>query len=625
LEELNKDKFIEFNFFEIYLKAQLGLSDKKYFELLYIKKSIRIQIQNIEKSLLSMSNLIGILKHMQNTENTDICKPKIKTFSGIRNHLYNNKAIPRKYLTLKNYFPTKNHTKIKKDYEFSKIKDTLCNHVNPFHGKTLIVDNLLNPNKKSKSPIKDTLINYGNYSKVLISGINEYVNQNNESYYENRMNNFSKAAHEFKTPLNAIIGLITEIKDNPTITPKVLCNIDIINNLSNYLIFLISDITQFINQNTKSSIVIITETVFLKSIIEFCFEILNSLLICKNSYSYIKTEIIYDKRLNAFEIISNDMRIKQILLNFISNSVKFTKSGFIKIKTELKSKNGNKYIKVSIIDSGVGIREEDQKKIFNEIYTDMKTESNNHGSGLGLNICKSIAEKLNHNLKFKSKYGEGSKFSLLISECCLKKDENNQNCLNLNKHELNDFNKINHDKDKIIPFNSINKKTLCNLNKKEELFLNVKTETKERRKSFDTNIIPKKLMTFKDLITEVEKTKTFRGNFKNDIYNILINPEDKNEEITLRYENPLIFKYSNQLNKNSSDEISSKTVNLNNMTINSCYNLYDYFEIENFSSSFDNQNYYPYVGQSARPNGISSFGNGDYKDNLYKSNKRKKF
>jgi len=141
----------------------------------------------------------------------------------------------------------------------------------------------------------------------------------------------------------------------------------------------------------------------------------------------------------------------------------------------------------------VGIREEDQKKIFNEIYSDLEKESNNHGSGLGLNICKFIAEKLNHSLKFKSIYGEGSKFSLLISESCLKIEENYKNNLNLNKIEINNINnKIFNDKyeNKVLnkEIKVIIEENKCDLNKNEKLFLNFNSTKNLRRKSFDVNL-----------------------------------------------------------------------------------------------------------------------------------------
>jgi len=561
--------------------------------------------------MLPKSYLNRQLQIMKNLEIPLNCMPKKKALNQIRNNLSDNKSFTPNYSGLKNCFYTDNYNRIKKDYEFSNIKETKSNNINNLFSKSLILDGNSNKNRISLSQLKEPLI-YEDKKKVLISTLSEYNNINNESHYENKLNNFSKVAHEFKTPLNAIIGLITEIKNNPINISKVLSNIDIINNLSNYLIFLITDITQFINQNTKSNIVVITETLFLKSIIEFCFEILNSLLICKNAKINIETEIIFDNRLDAIEITSNEMRIKQILLNFISNSVKFTKSGYIKIKTELKSKNNCKYVKMSVIDTGVGIREDDQKKIFNEIYTDMRKESNNYGSGLGLSICKFISEKLNHSLKFKSKYGEGSKFSLIIPECCLKIDEKNLKNINNNTEEFTNI-RIYADKTKNIILNSKIKDFEIKQKDKDDLILKFNTDHNKRRMSYDDNLSLKNVITFKEYIFDVQKTKTFREISNKNIYNNLFDSDYNNEGITVRNEEPLIFKYSFRINKNSSDDISPKTQICKTKTYNSSSNLLKHIEIENFSNSFDKQNNYPYYGQTILLNGISSIGIVDYK------------
>jgi len=406
-------------------------------------------------------------------------KPEIETLNRfpIGNYFSNNEFLHRKCSTqISNCFKS-DLNKIHKVCNFSNRFDSGSNKNSKNYRKNFKQINFLYKDNLLTYPFNEHKLNSEIFNGSLNSEINENKYNRNESFYFYKMNYFSKIAHEFKTSLNAIIGLIIEIKNNPSIISKVLSNIDIINNLSNYLIFLISDITQFINQNTNNNLVIITETVSLKSIIEFCYEILNTLLICKNSNSNVKTNINFDNRLETIGVLSNDMRLKQILLNFISNSVKFTKSGFIELKVKLKINHIKKYIKISVIDSGVGIREEDQKKIFKEIYCDFKNELNNYGSGLGLNICKFIAEKLNHSLKFKSIYGKGSKFSLLILESCLKLDKNNQYNFHLDSSELNNIYKFNYDKLKKINSNSQIKESLIynkfDQNKKENFFLNL--------------------------------------------------------------------------------------------------------------------------------------------------------
>jgi len=508
--------------------------------------------------------------------------------------------------------------KIYKDSKFLDISTSNNNTQFKNYPFPLIRNYKTYQDKLFSTPLFEQTINHGIFNKTFNSQINEYLNQKNESYYEHKMNNFSKVAHEFKTPLNAIIGLITEIKNNPSIISKVLSNIDIIHNLSNYLIFLISDITQFINHNTKNNIVIFIEKVYLKSIINFCFEILNSLLICKNSTYCINTDVEYDNQLDTIEIISNDMRLKQILLNFLSNSVKFTKSGLIKMKIQLKSKENKKYIKISVIDTGVGIREEDQKKIFNDIYSDLKNESNKHGSGLGLNICKFISEKLNHSLKFKSIYGEGSNFSLIIPESCLKLDEKIKYESNLNKSEFNNINKINTDKIQNKNHNSDIKENIkenkCDKNKKENLFLNLNSIKNIRKNIYDTSILSKKTIYFKDSFMDHEKVKITRNFISNDNYDITIN----NEEKTLTNENPLLFVYSNPNNRYFSDDKNSNNQNLNS-SIYSYYNFENIQEIENLSNSFDKHNAFHNPEFFSQTNRISSICLGDNKETFKRS------
>ena len=226
------------------------------------------------------------------------------------------------------------------------------------------------------------------------------------------MKDFGKVSHEIKTPLNAIIGLINELilKNKQA---EIEGNLTSINSLANYLIFLITDLTQYCNNLSYEDIQIFVDKINLKDILNFSFDILNALLCCKSSDNSTKAILNFNDKLNSYVIKSDEIRIKQILLNFISNAVKFTKCGSITIDTKLKP--NLQCIKVSIIDTGIGIKEKDMEKLFSENER-VKEGSilNRFGSGFGLTISKSLSEKLNINLKFKSKHQEGSTFSLYI-------------------------------------------------------------------------------------------------------------------------------------------------------------------------------------------------------------------
>ena len=111
-------------------------------------------------------------------------------------------------------------------------------------------------------------------------------------------------------------------------------------------------------------------------------------------------------------IFTDENRLKQIILNLISNSVKFTFSGIILIKADFNDLND---IEISVIDTGFGIKSEEHNLIFKEnTQLNLDKEYNIQGSGLGLSITKNLAKSLNYNIGFESAYGEGSRFYVQI-------------------------------------------------------------------------------------------------------------------------------------------------------------------------------------------------------------------
>jgi signal transduction histidine kinase len=101
-------------------------------------------------------------------------------------------------------------------------------------------------------------------------------------------------------------------------------------------------------------------------------------------------------------VVGNRNEILQIAINLISNSLDATKEGdFVKIKTYFN----NDEIVLEIEDNGTGIKDEQQKEIFNEFFTTKKT-----GTGLGLAVCNEIAKKHDAKLEFTSQYGAWTRF-----------------------------------------------------------------------------------------------------------------------------------------------------------------------------------------------------------------------
>jgi signal transduction histidine kinase/CheY-like chemotaxis protein len=246
-----------------------------------------------------------------------------------------------------------------------------------------------------------------------ITEIKQAEKLSNESQIKQKI--LAKIAHEFKTPLNSIISLIssTEKSIQEKFYENVIANLKQIDRLSQYTIFLINDVIQYASDNLQN-LKISFSFVNLEEVMKFSFDILNSLLKCSETkLKSIKHTLEIDERLNNFSVFSDELRLKQILLNFISNSVKFTKAGHIKLSAQILEERN--LILVQVVDSGIGIKEEDKKLIFSEnMMLNTEHEYNKMGSGLGLSICKMLSKKLNYEISFTSEYNKGTSFNILI-------------------------------------------------------------------------------------------------------------------------------------------------------------------------------------------------------------------
>jgi signal transduction histidine kinase len=111
-----------------------------------------------------------------------------------------------------------------------------------------------------------------------------------------------------------------------------------------------------------------------------------------------------------FLIKSDERRTKQILVNFISNAIKFTDRGEIEIKVIQK----NEMVEVSVRDTGIGIKKEDMGKLF-ETFSRITTKDRiEEGTGLGLYLSQKIAQLLGGDITAKSEFGKGSVFTLTL-------------------------------------------------------------------------------------------------------------------------------------------------------------------------------------------------------------------
>jgi CheY-like chemotaxis protein/HPt (histidine-containing phosphotransfer) domain-containing protein/two-component sensor histidine kinase len=134
-------------------------------------------------------------------------------------------------------------------------------------------------------------------------------------------------------------------------------------------------------------------------------------------------ELIVDFDPNIpYQIMGDSTRIKQIIMNLANNAVKFTKEGRVELKVGFERNSEHEILlKVSVSDTGIGIKEEDMGKLFQSFsQVDSKRNRNIEGTGLGLAISKQLVTLMNGKIGVESKYGEGSTFAFEVPQLLLK-------------------------------------------------------------------------------------------------------------------------------------------------------------------------------------------------------------
>jgi hypothetical protein len=220
-----------------------------------------------------------------------------------------------------------------------------------------------------------------------------------------KANFLSTVTHELRTPLYAVTGLTNMLLDeNPK--PDQIPHLKSLKFSGDYLLTFINDILQ-INKIEANKVELDPEVFNLKSKVENVISALNNSALDNN----IQMHYEYDKDLpTTFE--ADQLKISQILINLIGNSIKFTKDGDIWVRVnKINDKNGVFNVRFEIEDNGIGITKEKQENMF-ESFSQGSIQINRKygGTGLGLSIVKGLIEILKGKIYLKSELGKGSTF-----------------------------------------------------------------------------------------------------------------------------------------------------------------------------------------------------------------------
>jgi signal transduction histidine kinase/HAMP domain-containing protein len=217
-------------------------------------------------------------------------------------------------------------------------------------------------------------------------------------------------SHELRTPMNAILGFsqLLEMDQETPLSPIQKSQVQHILKAGEHLLELINDVLD-LSKIESGNISLTIEKFHLLPLISEALELLRPLLKEKNlRFETISTET------PEISILADRVRLKQILLNIISNAIKYNRPGGC-ISIEFK-KIALKKILISIQDTGIGISSENMDKIFTPFHRiESKTESI-EGTGIGLTISLKLAQMMNGFVEAKSEVGQGSCFSITLPE-----------------------------------------------------------------------------------------------------------------------------------------------------------------------------------------------------------------
>ena len=231
-----------------------------------------------------------------------------------------------------------------------------------------------------------------------------------EDALQSKQQFLANMSHEIRTPMNAIIGF-TKVVLKTDLSKKQIEYLNAIKTSGDTLIVLIDDILDLAKVDAG-------KMTFVQKPFELSVSVSTMLHLFETKIKEKNLELItqYDSKIPTV-LLGDAARLHQIILNLVSNAVKFTSKGNIVVSVDLLNEDANQaIIRFAIEDSGIGIAENQMLTIFEKFQqANHETSSLYGGTGLGLAIAKQLVEKQGGTIDVKSKIGEGSTFIFTLS------------------------------------------------------------------------------------------------------------------------------------------------------------------------------------------------------------------
>ncbi|MCH5259146.1 MAG: response regulator [Lachnospiraceae bacterium] len=217
-------------------------------------------------------------------------------------------------------------------------------------------------------------------------------------------------SHEIRTPMNAILGM-TEIALRGELEQQQRDAVEQIKSASMTLITIINDILDF-SKMESGKMEIVEADYDLMTLVQDVYHIISGKVEEKN----LKLEIRIDPTMPK-GLYGDEIRLKQVLINLVNNAVKFTDQGSICLDIGYEKKEEDILFKVSVKDTGIGIKPDDLERIFNSFeQSDTFRNRKKEGSGLGLAISRQLLILMGGEIHVESVYRQGSNFSFEVPQ-----------------------------------------------------------------------------------------------------------------------------------------------------------------------------------------------------------------